>query len=98
MQNVTIDAAILTLKHSFIVDNHKCGQALNKLTVNGAISQSYRGPVGSVDGNGTHGYIKDYQYDDRLKYRTPPHFLQPTSSSWNVWRFNEQVDGLVVRR
>jgi hypothetical protein len=98
MQNVTIDAAILTLKHSFIVDNHRCGDVMNKLTVNGAISQAYRGPVGSTDSNGSHGYIKDYEYDDRLKYRTPPHFLQPTSSSWNVWRFNEQVGGVVVRQ
>jgi hypothetical protein len=98
MYDVTIDAAILTLKHSFIVDNHRCGQAMNKLTVNGAISQSYRGPVGSTDQNGTHGYIKNYQYDDRLKYRTPPHFLQPTSSSLKRQSFNEQVDGLVVRR
>jgi hypothetical protein len=92
MDTVTIEAAILSLQHSFIVDNHRCGNPLGKLTVKGAIAQKYRGPVGT--GSGTtyvSGYIKDYWYDDRLKYRTPPFFLQPTSSSWNVIRFNEQL-------
>jgi hypothetical protein len=89
---VRIDAAILSLKHSFIADNHACGNAMGKLTVNGAIAQKYRGTVGTGTATTyTSGYVKDYWYDDRLKYRTPPFFLQPTSSSWNVVRFNEQL-------
>jgi hypothetical protein len=87
---LTIDAAILTLGHSFIVDNYGCGQRLNNLNVNGAIAQKYRGPVG-MSGSPGNGYTKNYWYDDRLKYRTPPYFLQPTSSAWNVVRFNEQL-------
>ena len=43
MQNVTIEAAILALKHSFIVDNYDCGAALGTLTVKGAIAQRFRG-------------------------------------------------------
>jgi hypothetical protein len=91
-RDVTIDAAMLTLQHSFIVDNFRCGAPLGNLNVIGAIAQKYRGPVGT--GNGatmSTGYIKNYSYDDRLKYRSPPFFLQPTSSSWNVIRFNEQL-------
>jgi hypothetical protein len=92
MQTVQIDAAILTLQHSFIVDNHRCGSPLGNLTVNGAIAQKYRGAVGTGNNTSyTSGYIKNYWYDDRLKYRTPPYFLQPTSSAWNVVRFNEQL-------
>jgi hypothetical protein len=92
MQNVTIDAAILSLSHSFIADNYQCGSGMGKLTVNGAIAQKYRGAVGTFSGGSiSSGYTKDYWYDDRLKYRTPPYFLQPTSSAWNVVRFNEQV-------
>jgi hypothetical protein len=92
MQTVTIDAAILSLNHSFIADNYQCGNGLGKLTVNGAIAQKYRGAVGTFNGSTvTSGYTKDYWYDDRLKYRTPPFFLQPTSSAWNVVRFNEQL-------
>jgi hypothetical protein len=37
------------------------------------------------------GYLKDYQYDDRLKYREPPQFLDPVTSSWNLLRESEQA-------
>ncbi len=47
MTNVTVDAAILALTHSFTVDNYECGNKLGTLTVRGAIAQKYRGPVGT---------------------------------------------------
>jgi Tfp pilus assembly protein PilX len=86
--NVVVDAAILALQHSWIVDNYDCGLAGN-LTVVGAISQMYRGPVGT--GNHVTGFLKDYQYDDRLRYRSPPYFLSPVAAQWSVIRENEQV-------
>jgi len=88
MQNVTIEAAILSLAHSFIVDNHACGAKLGTLRVFGAIAQKFRGPVGTTTPT---GYIKDYEYDDRLRYRSPPFFLDPVAASWKVARVNEQV-------
>lgn len=88
MNTVRIDAAILSLKHSFTVDNHACGSQLGDLTVNGAIAQKYRGVVGTTGGT---GYSKDYNYDDRLRYRSPPFFLEPIAASWHVIRSNEQV-------
>jgi type II secretory pathway pseudopilin PulG len=92
MNNITIDAAILTLAHSFIADNYGCGAALGTLTVNGAIAQKFRGPVGRYSGSTlTHGYKKDYNYDYRLRYRNPPFFLDPIAASWRVIRVNEQV-------
>jgi hypothetical protein len=97
MDDVEIHAAILSLQHSFLVDNWQCGAQLGKLTVYGAIAQKYRGPVGSTTYayNGApgvpHGYEKDYNYDDRLRYRSPPYFLDPVASSWNVIRTNEQL-------
>ena len=39
----------MSLQHSFIVDNYDCGQS-GTLTVNGAIVQKYRGPVGTGSG------------------------------------------------
>ena len=89
MNNVRIDAAILSLKHSFTVDNHDCGAKLGNLTVNGAIAQKYRG-AGRHDRR-RRGYIKDYNYDDRLRFRSPPYFLDPIAASWHVIRSNEQV-------
>jgi len=85
-----IDSAIVALSHSFTVDNYTQGAHLGNLTVNGAIAQLYRGAVGQGGGSGP-GYLKDYWYDDRLKYRTPPYFLQPVAASWHVMRRNEQV-------
>jgi Tfp pilus assembly protein PilX len=86
--DVQIDGAILSLQHSFINDNHDCGGHLGTLTVNGGIAQNFRGTVGLVDGT---GYTKDYNYDDRLKYRNPPYFLAPLNAAWSVARENELV-------
>ena len=82
-----IDAAILALNHSFIVDNWFCGDR-GELYVDGAIAQYYRGPVGT---GGSTGYDKNYTYNDRLRYREPPYFLDPVQASWRVSRVNEQV-------
>jgi len=90
MTNVSIDAMILSLQHSFIVDNYDCGGALGTLTVNGGIAQNFRGTVGSGSGGGVStGYAKSYNYDDRLRYEEPPHFIDPTQSAWRVARENE---------
>jgi hypothetical protein len=91
--NLRIDAAILALNDSFIVDNWQCGAALQTLTVNGAIAQKFRGPVGTFqsDGSRVTGYAKNYNYDDRLRYRSPPYFVEPVKASWKVVRQNEQV-------
>jgi hypothetical protein len=86
--NVEIDAAILSLAHSFLVDNWYCGNSLGTLTVKGAIAQRFRGPVGTTAGT---GYIKNYVYDDRFRYTSPPYFLDPVQAGWKVMRQNEQV-------
>jgi hypothetical protein len=94
MQNVRIEAAILSLAHSFIVDNYACGDRMGTLTVKGAIAQRFRGPVGTTRPT---GYTKNYMYDDRLKYRSPPFFLDPISAAWKVARANEQVPATFER-
>jgi hypothetical protein len=87
----TIEAAILSLKHSFTVDNYYCGHPIGTLTVKGVIAQRFRGPVGTGGSGGpSTGYIKNYQYDDRLAYRSPPNFLDPVESAWRVSRYTEQ--------
>jgi hypothetical protein len=85
--NLRIDAAMLAIQHSFIVDHYNCGNPLGNLTVNGAISQKFRGPVGTVSGtNPVSGYSKNYVYDDRLRYLSPPEFLDPVESAWHMQR------------
>ena len=89
---IQIDAAILALNHSFIVDNWYCGSPLGTLKVNGAIAQKYRGTVGTHSGGTVvSGYGKDYNYNSTLRYREPPFFVNPTEAAWRVVRQNEQV-------
>jgi hypothetical protein len=90
--DVKIQAAILSLQHSFILDNHDCGNPLGKLTIQGVIAQKYRGTV-STHSSGViqSGYLKDYNYDDRLRYRSPPYFLNPVDAAWRVVKVTEQV-------
>jgi Tfp pilus assembly protein PilX len=81
---VTIDGAILTLDHSFFVDNYNCGGTpLGTLTVHGSIAQEYRGIVGSV---GASGYLKNYNYDDRLGLILPPYLFDLQNTQWAVFR------------
>jgi hypothetical protein len=86
--SLTIDAAILALKHSFMVDNYDCGAPLNTLTVYGAIAQNFRGAVGTVSGSGGNatGYLKNYNYDNRLAYLLPPYLFDISTGGWEVER------------
>jgi hypothetical protein len=90
-RSIEIDAAILSLQHSFIVDNYNCGSPLGTLTVKGAIAQRFRGPVGTGGTVIATGYQKNYVYDDRFKYINPPYFLTPLQAAWGVIRYTEQV-------
>ncbi|HEY1853734.1 MAG TPA: hypothetical protein VGG40_04040 [Solirubrobacterales bacterium] len=83
ISNLTIEAALLAIKHSFIVDNYDCGAQLGNLTVKGAIAQKFRGAVGTTNST---GYLKNYEYDERLKTTEPPSFIQPVKSDWVIGR------------
>lgn len=91
LTNPVIDAAILAVNHSFIVDNYGCGAALGTLTVDGAIAQDFRGVVGQTNGSGGvgTGYLKDYIYDGALETESPPYFLNPAGTSWQLVRETE---------
>lgn len=93
--DITIEAAILSVTHSFITDNFFCGGPIgstHKLTVLGAIAQKFRGAVATSAGSAlANGYLKAYTYDNRLKYRSPPHFLDPVNAAWRLQTFTEQT-------
>ena len=86
-----INAAILSLNRSFLVQNwDKGGNESPNLTVNGVIAQKFRGPVGSSFGTGARtGYTKAYVYDGRLKNLPPPYFLTPEDAPWTVQRLTD---------
>jgi hypothetical protein len=83
--NREIDAAILSVAHTFQVQNYNRG-ARGTLTVFGAIAQKFRGSVGTSGSGGT-GYDKDYQYDSRFKNTAPPKFLTPASTTYGVTQY-----------
>ncbi|HEV7769834.1 MAG TPA: type II secretion system protein [Solirubrobacterales bacterium] len=85
--DLKVQAAILAINHSFIVDHYNCGNPLGSLNITGAIAQKFRGPVGLFNGSTTtRGYSKNYEYDDRLRYVEPPSFLDPVAKSWIIGR------------
>jgi len=79
-QDRRIDAAILSVAHTFQVQNYSIGSSRGTLTINGALAQKYRGVVR----RGSAGYAKDYNYDTRFKYMAPPKFLNPTTTTYGV--------------
>ena len=85
----TVQGAILAVNHSFRVQNYNLGAPLGTLNVLGAIAQRYRGAVGTGSGGSVStGVAKNYVYDQRLKYQSPPKFLAPIAASWAiaVWK------------
>ena len=83
LRDPIINAAMLSVNHSFRVQNYQYGASgLGTITVNGAIAQRYRGTVGT--GSGSTGYLKNYNYDQRMKYQSPPFFLNPIDSAWQI--------------
>lgn len=88
----TIEAALVSLRHSFVVQNWSVGAPLStnsnqasKLRVFGSISQQFRGPVGTGTAAApSTGYLKNYIYDDRLQVLQPPYFILPENAPWEV--------------
>ncbi len=78
LNNLNVSAAMVSLQHSIGTQNYDQGSSLGTLTINGSITQLYRGVVKQ----GSAGYDKDYVYDQRFRYDAPPHFLNPTTSSF----------------
>jgi type II secretory pathway pseudopilin PulG len=81
IKDLKIEAALLAINHSFIVDNYMCGAQLGTLTVKGAIAQKYRGPVGTTNNS---GYLKNYEYDDKFRTNEPPEFTSPEKTAWVI--------------
>jgi len=79
--NVIIDASIMAIGGSFMVENYNRGSPRGTLRVSGGIIQRYRGAVGtgSIGHDGRvyirTGFRKDYIYDERFRDSAPPYFL-----------------------
>lgn len=75
--DIEVDASIMALGNSFIVENWWQGPAKGTLAAYGGIIQRQRGPVGTFNpstGQRASGYSKDYSYDPRLPTSPPPFY------------------------
>jgi hypothetical protein len=89
LSNPKIDAAILALNHSFLVNGYGSGSPLGTLTINGTVAEDWRGPVGTSNGGSiVTGYAKNYVYDPRLVYLSPPYYLNPGTAAWGIATIN----------
>jgi len=88
-RNREIDAAVISVAHSFTVQNFDTGGSRGTLTIKGALSQAYRGIVSY----GSNGYVKNYVYDGRLKYLSPPKFLNPVTTVYGITTLTEVKAG-----
>ncbi len=78
---ITIDAALLALNQSFVVNNYAAGGTEGNLTVYGSIQQYARGPIGTFGYSST-GYVKHYTWNPLLDFVSPPSYLVPSTASW----------------
>jgi Tfp pilus assembly protein PilX len=85
LNNPIIDAALLSTKNSWGVDNFGCGKPLGTINVWGSIAEEWRGRVTCCASGGD--YIKSYKWDSRFEVEQPPDFLAPTTNSgWKIKR------------
>lgn len=89
VDDITVHAAILSVEHSFTVQNYDKGEQMDDLHVFGGIYQRHRGAVGSSISGGRTGYTKDYVYDTRLVTYPPPSFLPPENDPWLLLGLSE---------
>lgn len=89
-----IEAAILSMQHSFITDNMNCPNNLGALQITGSISTYWGSTIGGCAVLGCTGYLtRNWTHDTRFKTGQPPHFIAPLNSDgrWVVNRRTEQI-------
>jgi hypothetical protein len=84
--SLTIDAAMLALYESFVVNNYTQSAPSGQnntleglLMIYGSIEQYARGPVAL---QGSTGYTKYYTWDPLLNFVSPPSYANPAKDSW----------------
>ena len=79
--NVIVDAAVLALNGSLGTQNWDDPPYSQYVNLNGTDLSEYRGPFGVT---GTDGYEKNFSYDTRLAYVSPPYAIPGAVPIWQV--------------
>jgi len=85
---VTVHASMLMRSGGFKADGYNSRPVAGTLTVLGGIQQYQRGPVGTFSGGKiVSGFQKNYRYDERMLYSSPP--LYPATGTYEVLSWYE---------
>jgi hypothetical protein len=80
---INIDASIYCQNGSFTAQNYNTGSPRGYINLIGGIIQNVRGPVGTTSGGHiVTGYSKNYSYDSRFMFSSPPNF--PNTGAYSV--------------
>jgi hypothetical protein len=94
VNNIAVYGALMTNRSTggICVEDYDKAPVLGIFTVKGSkIQNSVRGAVGTFNSNTLEmvsGYSKQDSFDYRLRTESPPHFVEPVNSGWElkVWR------------
>lgn len=98
VQNITVYGALMTKndgKKIYVEDYDKISPKGTFTVYGSKIQNAERGAVGTINtdwwGNYTlvSGYHKENYFDYRFKNQTPPHFITPAKSGWEVRAWDE---------
>jgi len=88
--DLEIDAAIMALNKSFMLNNWDSTSIKGTLEIYGGIIQKERGPVGTFYSNGqkASGYSKNYTHDSRFTANPPP--FMPNTGDYDTLSWEEK--------
>lgn len=95
--NLEIDASIMSMDSSFLVEDWQYGPAKGTLKVFGGIIQDQRGPVGTFNSSTNtvqSGYAKRYIYDSRFT-TSPPLYFPETGDYLKLAWYEIELDVFV---
>lgn len=84
--NILIHAALFTTSGSYGFEKPDRGPEKGDITLYGSIAQRVRGVIGLI---GASGYDKEYSHDPRMLYTSPPHYVEPANTGWQVGEWKE---------
>jgi hypothetical protein len=81
---INIQASLFSLNGGLAADSSDTKKAAGYIHLLGGLDQQTRQAVGKLDNNGNlaHGYLKDYNYDQRMLVTAPPCF--PSTGSYEI--------------
>ncbi|MDO8732077.1 MAG: hypothetical protein Q7L55_05825 [Actinomycetota bacterium] len=89
MQNLIVDAAVLSREGCFAIQDYTSSPTMGNLTIVGSIGQDFRCKLTNTSSNAGYQDL-NVHYDPRFKTLSPPPFMQVLSSEpWHVLSMSE---------